>query len=234
MSQDLMTYIKTKRDGGVKDDQIRSNLIASGWPAEQVEAGLKADLLGDVPPPPPPMHQSTVAPAPTGQPIAVMNVATTRGIEYTIMFVGLWISATAVGFLLHSSVDGLTGKQGTFDGVAPFAGAALLVALPIFSFLFLRLKKAELTEPAMRNDPSRKKAIQTTLLITFLIGIGKIIGYVFSLLNGGGEGYGLFGGGSSTDVAVSPIFDLLHTAITLGIAGGIFAYYWRDIHKKDL
>ncbi|HUC20736.1 MAG TPA: hypothetical protein VMR98_04545, partial [Candidatus Polarisedimenticolaceae bacterium] len=73
-----------------------------------------------------------------------------------------------------------------------------------------------------------------TLLVTFLIGIFKIIGYVFSLLNGGGEGGDLFGGGGYNDsLAISPIFDVLHAVITLGIAGGIFAYYWHDIHKKE-
>lgn len=234
MNEQLKTYIKAKRAAGLADDKIRTNLIAAGWQTDMVEVGLKANLDDDVPPPPPAgQFSSASSVTASAQPMAVVNVATTRGIEYSIMFIGLWITATAVGFLLHSSVNTLSGRESYAESLAPYAGAAAIVALPIFLLLFLRLKKAELTEPSLRSDPSRKRAIQLTLLVTFLIGIFKIIGYIFSLLNGGSESGGLFGGSYGDDLAISPIFDLLHSLITLGIAGAIFAYYWVDIHKKD-
>ncbi|MGI9027332.1 MAG: DUF5671 domain-containing protein [Candidatus Saccharimonadales bacterium] len=235
MNEQLTTYITTKRDAGLDDDQIRANLITSGWAAEIVDAALKADLSDDVPPPPPPPLAQPISPASNlNNPIAVMNVSTTRGIEYLIMFIALWITATAIASLLHHSVETLSGIDGIYYGIAPLAAPALIVSLPIFGYLFLRLKKAEIEEPEIRKDPSRKRAIQLTLLVTFLIGIGKIIAYLFSLINGGGEGGGIFEDGYETEYVISPIYDILHAIITLGIAGGIFVYYWRDIHKKDL
>ncbi len=234
MNDQLVDYITRKRDAGLEEDKIRANLITSGWSADLVDSALKADLSDEVPLPPQPT-QGLGPVANTNNPVAVVNVATTRGIEYLIMFIGLWITASAIGSLLHGSIETLAGEESFYTNIAPFSAAALIVALPIFVYLFLRLKKAELQEPEIRKDPSRKKAIQLTLIVTFLIGIGKIMGYIFSLLNGGGEDGGFFGGGGyASEMAISPIYDILHTFITLGIAGGIFLYYWRDIHKKDL
>jgi heme/copper-type cytochrome/quinol oxidase subunit 2 len=105
---------------------------------------------------------------------------------------------------------------------------ALLVTLPIFVVLFFRLRQAEKTEPTIRRDPSRKHAVQVTLVVTFLTGIFKIITYLYSLINGG-HGFLDF----SNIQTASPVADLLHTLITLVIAGTIFAYYWRDEHKGE-
>ena len=233
MNEQLKAYIAQKRKAGLTDDQVRTKLLAAGWKSELVDSGLKVNLEDDVPAPPPDQFVSGAVTGPAAPlPIAVVNVSSTRGIEYSIMFIGLWIGATSIAFLLHSTIDHLAGKGGFYEAISPYAGAAAIVALPIFLLLFLRLKKAELSDPGIRKDPSRTRALQLTLLVTFLIGIFKIIGYVFSLMNGGSDtGSGLLGGSGNTQV-ISPMFDLLHALVTLGIAGGIFTYYWIDLHKK--
>ena len=62
------------------------------------------------------------------------------------------------------------------------------------------------------------KQSRFALLVAVLLGIGHIVSYIYSLMN-------------ASDANVTPVGNLLHLVITLGIAGGIFVYYWRDEHR---
>lgn len=232
----LKQYIDYSRENGRDDEFIKGSLIAAGWNPGLVEAAVNAKP-GDiaVPAPPPVLDAGPSGTPARGRieasdtpqaPVAVVSQLTTRGLEYTIMFLALGVTAIALGTVLHDTIDTVTGMPGDLSEVASFAAAALIVALPIFSVLFLRLKKAELAEPAIRNDASRRRAVQLTLIISFLWGLGRLIFYIFSLINGSGGGEVW---GSNAD----PIANALHTLVTVGIAGGIFAYYWHDEHRKE-
>jgi hypothetical protein len=223
----LRKYIEDARAKDHADERIKQDLLTAGWDEAMVEAGLKGgtDDVDLVPPPPPPGAGSRA-------PQAVVQNFSTRGLEYIIMFIALAVSALALGSLLHSNVNNLLGNgDGSFaSNTVSFASAALVVALPVLAVLFLRLKKAETADPALRHDASRKRAIQLTLVVTFLIGLGNIIFFVYSLMTGGGDQY-------DTNVLGSPaagnlLGDFIHLLITLTIAGGIFAYYWLDEHRK--
>ena len=156
-----------------------------------------------------------------GQPIAVVSNWTTRGLEYVIMFIALGVAATSLGWIMHNFVDSALGQSGTlYEAGVSFASAALLVTLPVFLVLFLRLKRAELKDSSIRQDTSRRRMTQLTLLVTFLIGLGHIVSYIYSLLN-------------SAAADVSPAGNLIHMIITVAIAGGIFFYYWRDEHRHE-
>lgn len=229
MNQQLMQYITFARQRKSNDADIRANLISAGWEETQVDAGLSADtstLL--MPPPPPEVHTAATMPSSlqNNRPIAVIQQRTTKGLEYTIMFLALGITAISLGELLHSLVNSNFGANAS-SGLSSYASSALLVALPIFAVLFLRLKKAEIENPTIRTDASRRHAVQLTLITSFIWGIFRLTTYVYSLLNaGGGESY--LGSDNSSGAA-----NLLHTIITLIIAGGIFAYYWIDEHRKE-
>lgn len=229
MNQQLLHYMAYAREHHIADADIRANLIGAGWQAAQVDAALASedDLLLVAPPPPyEPTSDASNSNAKTmsSGPIAVVQQRTTRGLEYTIMFLSLGISAVSLGQLLHSLLDAATGV--TTDNLSSFATSALVVALPVFVILFLRLKRAELKTPEIRLDPSRRHAVQLALVVSFLWGVFRLATYVYSLL-GGGEGDYL---GSNNP---SPIANLLHLVITIGIAGTIFAYYWVDEHRKE-
>lgn len=221
MNEQLNTYIKNKRDAGVSDLDIKSNLISAGWQPEMVDAALSG-RVNDAPPPPP---SQTV---PTAPPVAVVQTFTTRGLEYVIMFISLWVTATSIAFLLHNIVNTLFGNVNDYLDTAPIATASLIVALPIFSVLFIRLKKAEKENPEIMNDPSRKRAVQLTLVVTFIVGLWNIIWYLYSFLNAGNALNDYFG----SETSLNPVGDLVHTLISVGIAGSIFAYYWREEHRK--
>lgn len=222
----LDDYIKAARKKGHDDHQIKSDLTSAGWDARAVSAALNP--TDDLPVPPPPPDQSG------GAPRAVVQSLSTRGLEYIIMFIALGVSAFAFGSLLHSSINVLYGSNDYIlgsGGTVPVAASALIVAFPILAYLFLRLQKAEIADPLLRRDPSRRRAIQLTLIVTFLVGLIYVIRFLYSLMsdNGSSGGEGLFGG----SVANSLTGNFIHLVITLAIAGGIFYYYWKDEHQND-
>jgi Domain of unknown function (DUF5671) len=221
--QALADYIAAARKKGHADDQIQVDLTGAGWDKRLVAAALKP--AADLPVPAPAPGESAEAPRP------VVQTRSTRGLEYIIMFIALAVSGVALGSILHSSVNSLFGSNDSIlssGGVVPFAASALVVGFPILAYLFLRLMKAELADPALRHDPSRKRAIQLTLVVTFLVGLGNVIFFVYSLMAGNPtDNYNSFG----SSAANSLLGNFVHLVITLAIAGGIFYYYWRDEHE---
>jgi hypothetical protein len=228
MNHQLLQYITFARGRKVKDKDIRDNLVAAGWEASQVDEALKADDSTLLMPPPPPGAAVTHSGISGGSsaPIAVIQQRTTRGLEYIIMFLALGVTAVALGALLHSVVDNGFGYSSDLSGFTSYAASALIVALPIFAILFLRLKKAELANPQLRADPSRRHAIQLLLVVAFLWGLFRLVTYIYSLINGSGAEQYL---GSNI---TAPLGNFLHTLVTVGIAGSIFAYYWADEHRE--
>ncbi len=222
----LTDYIAAARAKDHSDEQIKRDLIDGGWNSKIVTAALRTD--DDLPVPPPPGDQDN-----SGSPRAVVQNFSTRGLEYIIMFIALGVSAVSLGALLHSSINSLFGSDQSVlssGGPVPFATAALVVALPVLAYLFLRLKSAELQDDSLRRDPSRKRAIQLTLIVTFLVGLGNVIYFVYSLMAGSDtDTYNSFG----SPAANSLLGNFVHLAVTLAIAGGIFLYYWRDEHQND-
>jgi len=232
MNAALQQYIEAARAKGHKDNRIQQDLVAAGWDAAMVQAGLKGDDDLAVPPPPPPASGSGHT-ARSQQPQAVVQNLSTRGLEYIIMFIALGVSAFALASLLHSNVNTLLGGSdgGFTSSTVSFAASALVVAFPVLALLFLRLKKAETIDPDLHRDPSRKRAVQLTLVVTFLIGLGNIIFFVYNLMTGtDSDPYRYNAVGSAA--APTLLGNFIHLLITLAIAGGIFAYYWLDEHRK--
>lgn len=172
------------------------------------------------------------------QPTPIIKYLSTHATEYFLMLLSMALSAFSLGAILHSAVDQLTGADSSYYTEAfSIAGASLMVALPIFAILFLRLKLAERKNPVKARDFSRHRLVQLTLVLTFVIGISKLTSYFYSLLNSS-ESYdsfsifdlfGFFTGSSGTDSAMG---NFLHMCVTVGIAGGIFVYYWIDHHRN--
>lgn len=231
MAETIEAFIKQARDKGLDDAEIRTRLSAGGWSDSDINAGLD-DLVVPLPPTtanPPAFHNQVHS----SQPIAVVNNLSVRGFEYMVMFITLLTTAFSIGSLAHTFVNDIFSKAsdtysyGDVNSFGTFAVTLLIVSFPIFTYMFLRLKKAELADPTLRKDPSRRKLTQFTQLITFLFGMGYVIYFIYALLTPDRGSY--YGG---VDNSPSVVEQLLHTLITLVIAGGIFVYYWRDEHKE--
>lgn len=200
----LQSYISEMRTKGVADEQIKAELLKHGWPEKDVNAAI-TPIQSSSPVPPPP---------------DVSHFGMWIGFLYIILFIALYVTATAFGGILHYAVDELipdkldTVNLGYGAGQYLMQGylACLIVGFPIFAVLFLFLKGQTLKNPAIKNLRIRKILIYLTLIGTFLIMLGHIIITVYGLL-----------GGSVTMRAIG------HLGVTLFVAGGIFIYFLQDV-----
>ncbi|HSW36925.1 MAG TPA: hypothetical protein VLG37_00990 [Candidatus Saccharimonadales bacterium] len=148
-------------------------------------------------------------------PMAVVQVLSTRGVEYTMLTLCLWLVAIAFGWVGLALVNG-----DMHFNILAFPAALLVVALPIFAWLFLRQKRAELMNPMLKLDPSKRRLTQLTQIVTFAICLFNVIGFVFLVFSKlAGQG--------------GPVLwkSFLNLLVVLVVAGGILAYYWNDEHR---
>lgn len=156
-----------------------------------------------------PADKSALLPQP------VVQVLSPRGVEY--VFLTFALLGVAIGLIsaLISLVNGETGFS-----VLAFPAAVLVVSVPIFGALFLRLKKAELSDPSLALDASKRRSTQTIQIFSFLTCFFTLIGLlsmVFASMGGAYEG--------------SLVKVFLNVLVIQVVAGGILVYYWRDEHK---
>jgi hypothetical protein len=147
-------------------------------------------------------------------PQAVVKVLSPRGVEYVFLTIALFTGAISIIDILIIFVNGSINF-----GLLAFPTAALFVTLPVFTALFLRLKRAELTNPKLALDPSKRRSTQFTKIVTFIVCFFTLIGLM----------YGIFAkaGGIYKGSLVKLILDAL---VILVIAGGILVYYWANEH----
>jgi hypothetical protein len=147
-------------------------------------------------------------------PQPVVRVLSPRGVEYVFLTIALLSGAFALAGILLSMVNG----KFNFE-VLSFPTAVLTVSFPTFVWLFLRLKQAELLNPALRLDASKRRSTQFIQIFTFLVCFFTLIGFVttlFAKLSG-----------HFNDSFPKVILDVL---VIEAVAGGILYYYWRDEH----
>ena len=150
-----------------------------------------------------------------GQPVPVVKVLSTRGVEYGMMTLALWVAASTMAWVILNLVNG----SGGFDNVV-VPTSALVICVPVFGLLFLRLKKAEMADPNLRLDPSKRRWSQTTQFLAYIAVLINLIYFVYALLQKVG--------GNHAPSIVKSVINLL---VILVIAGGILAYYWFDEHR---
>lgn len=158
------------------------------------------------------------APSSTGvNPMPVVKVLSPRGVEYVFLIICLFVAAISLASLLIAIVNSQYGFS-----VLSLPVSGLVVSVPLFSWLFLRLKKAELMDTTARLDASKRRSTQFTQIATFLVCFFTLIGLVTVILDKIG--------GNFTGSIVKPILDVLVIEI---VSGGILFYYWRDEHRKE-
>lgn len=149
------------------------------------------------------------------RPVPVVKVLSVRGVEYAMMSILLWFGAGSLIFILIALIQG----GNSFETLA-FPLALLLVTTPGFAYLYLRLRRAELADPSLRLEASKRRYSQITQIVAFLTCFFNIVTVVYMLLSiaGGTEGVSI---GKTLGSAVA----------VLAVAGGILAYYWVDEHR---
>ena len=215
----LKTYVSSAREKGMSDARIKELAVDAGWAAHDVNAAL----LGSdeiLPPRNTAATTKTAVPSSNQELTVVSGGFSVRGFEYLIYYITMGLSAFSIAALLHLVADELYGSRSIYQESQSFWVAMLIVTLPVFLTLMIRLRKAELKTPEIKKDSTRRRATQLMLLITFLVGIGRIIGFVFNII----------GGGTSEDPITE---ELLHTLITVSTAGLIFFPLWLEDRGKN-
>jgi hypothetical protein len=153
---------------------------------------------------------------PEDQPMAVVKVYSVRGLEYGLMTFMLWF--VAIG-LVTSSLSLVNG--GTSVDALAFPVSLLVVSLPIFAYFFIRLKRAEVANPSLRFEASKRRFSQLTQILSFFTCVFNLVALVYLLIQqAGGE----------SETSLGKIF--LNVSVILVVAGGIFVYYWHDEHRS--
>ncbi|HSW80054.1 MAG TPA: hypothetical protein VLG47_04735 [Candidatus Saccharimonadales bacterium] len=150
------------------------------------------------------------------RPAPVVKVLSPVGVEYVFLTLSLISGAIALAAVLIALVNGKTDFS-----VLAFPVSVLLVTVPVFSVIFLHLKRLETANPALRLDPSKRRSTQFTQIAAFFACMFALIGFVFDIFTklGGQTGPSIVKAG-------------LDALCILVVAGGILAYYWRDEHKR--
>lgn len=240
--QELHDFVQQAHQRGLHSQEIKELLIEAGWSHSDVITALYGQGLR-VPVPPNPVGTSAVAattstqqmmsPGQSNQPLSVVQTVSTRGFEYAIMFFSLLASAFSLGLIIQRFIVeqfaappsnvGYDYYDDSGQGVYTFGVTVLLVTLPIFIVLFLRLKKAELLTPDLKKDASRRRMSHLTQFVAFLFGIGYIVYFVYAMINGVADD-------GTTDNLAKAFWQTLTTVV---IAGSIFGYLWRDEHAAN-
>lgn len=147
--------------------------------------------------------------------------------QHILMFISLYVLAISVSVMLHYYIDKFMPGVASGSGIFATASndyrysllkgetATMIVAYPVYAFLFLAVARRTMQQPQIRSLKSRKILIYLTLIITFIVVLTNVISLVYNFLGG--------------NVTVN---FLLHFLDTAGIASLIFAYYLHQV-KED-
>jgi hypothetical protein len=166
-------------------------------------------------PPPPEAPAASLSGNGSDKPVAVVQALSVRGVEYTMMTLCLWFAAASFIWLLLSLLNG----GGSYTTLT-FPVSVLIVSVPVFGFLFLRLRRDELANPELRLDPSKRRLSQFTQIFAFAACFFNVIGLIYEIMQKLG---GHFSG------SLGKIF--IDVLIVFVVAGGVLAYYWIDEHR---
>jgi len=151
-------------------------------------------------------------------PQPVVKVLSPAGVEYVFMTVALLTTEFGLGSVLIALFNGKTSFS-----VLAYPAALLIVAVPVFAWLFLRLKKSELLNVGRRFDASKRRSTQFIQIFNFIITFFTTIGFIAAIFS---KMAGQYNGS-----LVKLFLDVL---VVWVVSGGVLVYYWLDEHKKRI
>ncbi len=209
MNDELLEFTRRALEKGVSRDRIAAALKEAGWSEADIRAAGQAFAEIDFP-----------APVPRPRPY----LSAREVFVYALFFTALYVSAFNTGALIFRFIemifpDPLSLTPWSYDFYDAIRGnmAALLVAFPLFAFLFWLTRRSVVREPTKRASRPRRWLTYLTLFIASAMLIGD-----FSVLF-----YQLLGGELTTRF----LLKFLTIAV---IAGGAFGYFLIDVRKDEL
>jgi len=208
MNTELLEFTRRALEAGIPRERIASALKEAGWGEADIRAADNAFAQSDLP-----LAVPRPRPYLPAQEVFI----------YALFFTALYVSAYNLGALIFhyigywfpDPINQRIPSVSFFDAIRRNV-AALLVAFPLFLFLF------RLTERGIDRDPTRHQSRPRKWLtyLTLFIAAASLIGDVSMLV------YRLLGGELTTPF-------LLKVATVALIAGGTFWYFLTDVRKDE-
>lgn len=208
-NESLTQYIASARKQNHSDEFIAQKLTFAGWDQKVV---INALLEPNIP-----------RPDKTSSKFAHTFW---DAFEHILLFISLYVVSISFSMILHTLIDqylpATTADQYYRYGDTSWRNSeingylsAMLVAFPIFAFLFRRITLRTIQNPTLRREIARRILTYGTLIVTFLILLYKASTTVYTLLMGN----------------LTWNF-VLHFVVTTTVSGLIFIYYFNEV-KED-
>jgi len=210
INENLIKYVVDARKLNIGDEEIKNNLLKSGWNENDINMALSNNQLP--------------IPTPLIPGVVVGSHNMWDAFQHIIMFISLYVAATSIGLILLYYVDiwfpAVNNILGSYVnhvyGKSLLTGyySALIVSLPVFVLLFAEISRKTKNNPVIRDLRTRKKLIYLTLIITFIIVLEKLSSIIYKFLNG--------------NVTLNFV---MHFLVIVGISGSIFVYYLGQVSQ---
>ena len=208
MSTGLTDFVRRSLEAKIARPEISRALEAAGWPEAEITAALGA--FADVP-------FALAVPRPRPY-LSARDVFT-----YLVLFGALYASVWYVVSLLFSAIDrqfpdpARTASYGPYEGDSiRWSIAGLVVAFPLFLYVFRVVTLRIASDPTARQSRPRKWLTYLTLALAVSALAGDLASLVYSALGG--------------DLTLPLILKTLVVAI---VAGGAFLYFFNDVRQGE-
>jgi len=214
----LFDYVILQKQKGVSSSTIAEKLKNAGWTDGDIEAALSDNIV------PIPEYATLKSVSSTTQSLAY-NYTLWDTFQHFLMFLTMAIYVTTLDMLTYQLLEKLLPSKespwyefysysfGQYFGMALMS--AVIITFPIFVFLFIRIKKQTVQNPALKSLKSRKVLTYITLAVTFLIVLGNIVNMLFQVLTGNLE-----------------LINFLHFLSPILMCSLIFTYFIREAREK--
>ncbi|MDB5440979.1 MAG: hypothetical protein JWM33_3406 [Caulobacteraceae bacterium] len=207
MNTEVLDFTRRALAKGIGPDEIAVALKSAGWSKADVLAAVDAFADIDFP-----------LPVPRPRPY----LSAQELFLYALFFTALYVTTFNLGALIFSFIE-LKFPDATLPVSRPFNAegmrrnlAAVIVAFPLFLFLFQQTNRAIARDPGKRASRPRKWLTYITLFVAAAVLIGDVSALVYGVL--GGELTMRF---------------ILKVATVAVIAGGPFGYFLVDMRRDE-
>lgn len=214
MTEEIHEYIKKCRARGLHDSEITARLKGVNWHDSHIAAALNGEDLV----PFPPNRQL---------PQSSFMAHGFWGLEYRLMFVSLWATLLAVGYLLHYIIGTVMERSlgsvpyGAEKHLVSMALAVVLFCYPLFLYMFIRTRKAEIKHGELEHEVSRMWFSHLTVVMTIV----TIIAY---------SSFVIYAYQSSTQRGADVIAGYIFRVVAVcGIAASASLYFRMYEHRSD-
>jgi hypothetical protein len=205
---DITIFVKEALTAGRSRDDVRRVLAEAGWPADEIEDGLRRYAEIDFPiPVPRRIHSGSARDA----------------FLYLVTYAALYASSIALGALTFGIVDHYfpdpvyAQYQGGYESEGlRWNIATLIVAFPLYLGLTRMHLRSYATDPERRTSAVRRWLTYLTLFVAATVILGTLIALVGGVLGG--------------ELAVR---FLLKTGTVLALSGAVFVYYLWEMKTAD-